>query len=98
MNRCVFCGEILNEEGICPNMNQHFKPMCLNCDFFDSERCFCLNEENEKDAEQKIRQNCDFGYEITNLTLSPLPLKDPTKKCKRHFLNSDKLISQIKNT
>ena len=97
MNRCVFCGETLNEIGVCPNMAQHFKPMCLNCTYCQNnlDNCTCQNEDNKKDAEEQIRKSYDGAYEITTLTLSPLPLKDPSKKCKRYTFDADRLIRQI---
>lgn len=93
MNRCIFCGELLNEEGKCPNAAQHLKPMCINCmhmgvDNIDgSDVCVCCNEDNKNDAIQKIMSSYEGGYQITGITLKPLPLKDPTKKCKRYSLN-----------
>lgn len=94
MNRCIFCGEPLNETGVCPNAAQHFKPMCLNCvNCSQSEDgLICTNNENKNDAAQKIMQSYEGGYKITNIELSPIPLKDPTKKCKRHTLNTDALM------
>lgn len=99
MSRCLFCGELLNEEGKCPNAAQHFKPMCINCKHmgYDNEDCVCCNEDNKNDAIQKIMSSFDGGYQITGVTLKPLPLKDPTKKCKRHTLNYDVLIEGIKS-
>jgi hypothetical protein len=99
MSRCLFCGELLNEEGKCPNAAQHFKPMCFNCLHMgiDGEDCVCCNEDNKNDAIQKIISSFDGGYQITGVTLKPLPLKDPTKKCKRHTLNYDVLIEGIKS-
>ena len=89
MERCIFCGEILNEHGKCPNAAQHLKPMCLNCCHvgFEDDACLCCNEDNKNDAIQKIMSSYEGGYQITGLTLKPLPLKDPTKKCKRYELN-----------
>lgn len=89
--RCIFCGEALNEQGKCPNASQHLKPMCLNCIHmgFDEGNCLCCNEDNKNDAIQKIMSSYEGGYQITGVTLKPLPLKDPTKKCKRHALNNN---------
>lgn len=86
MNRCIFCGELLNAEGICPNAAQHYKPMCLNCEHMgiDGEDCVCCNEDNKNDTVQKIISSFEGGYQITGVTLKPLPLKDPTKKCRRY--------------
>ena len=93
MSRCLFCGELLNEEGKCPNAAQHFKPMCLNCEHmgYDGEDCVCCNDDNKNDAIQKIMSSFEGGYEITGVTLKPLPLKDPAKKCKRWSMNLDAL-------
>ena len=99
INRCVFCGEPLNEQGVCPNMAQHFKPMCLNCVYCSTNstdgECICLNEDNKSDAVQKIKASLDCGYEIVGLELAPLPLKEPSRKCKRHNLNTDVLVWKI---
>lgn len=97
MKKCVLCGEELNENGICPNSNQHFKPMCLNCEFCQEheEHCVCLNEENREDAVNKIKASFEGGYEIKEITLEPLPLKEPTKKCKRHSVNQNSVLQAI---
>ena len=97
MNRCVFCGEPLSENGICPNAAQHFKPMCLNCLHCSNgeEGLICVNDENKNDAAQKIMQSYEGGYKITNIELSPIPLKDPTKKCKRHSIDMDVLMQRL---
>ena len=99
MNRCLFCGEVLTEEGKCPNIAQHFKPMCFNCLHMgiDGEDCVCCNEDNKNDAIQKIMSSFDGGYQITGVSLKPLPLKDPAKKCKRHALNYDAMTVAMKN-
>jgi hypothetical protein len=97
MRKCIFCGENLNEEGLCPNAAQHFKSMCLNCVHCEckNEHCICNNDENKQDAVNRIKASFDGGYEIKNITLEPLPLKDPTKKCKRHTINSELVISNL---
>lgn len=97
MNRCIFCGETLNEQGICPNAAQHFKPMCINCQFCTchEDGCICNNEDNKNDAVQKLIQTYEGGYKITSVELAPIPLKDPTKKCKRHQLNTTTLLNAL---
>ena len=97
MSRCLFCGELLNEEGKCPNAAQHFKPMCVNCNFVGDEdgNLLCCNDENKNDAAQKIMSSYEGGYQITGLTLKPLPLKDPTKKCKRYKMNFEKVSDAL---
>lgn len=100
MARCLFCGEILNEQGVCPNAAQHFKPMCLSCGYChpseNGESLICFNEDNKNETAQKIMQSYEGGYKITGIELSPLPLKDPTKKCKRYSLDPTRLIEEIK--
>ena len=97
MSRCMFCGELLNAEGVCPNAAQHFKPMCLNCQHvgFEEENCLCCNDENKNEAIKRIMDSFEGGYEITGVTLKPLPLKDPTKKCKRHVKNLTALTDAL---
>ena len=97
MNRCLFCGEILNEQGICPNMAQHYKPMCINCIHCceNEDGCICTNEDNKNDAAQKIMSSYEGGYKITNIELIPIPLKDPTKKCKRHNMAIEAMVKQL---
>lgn len=96
VNRCIFCGEQL-VEGVCPNQVQHIKPMCLNCVYSEEkgDSCYCVNEENKLDAIQKIKASFDGGYEITGIELQPLPLKEPSRKCKRHTLNIDRIVNSF---
>lgn len=89
MSKCIFCGTEL-VEGKCPNQENHFKPMCINCMFCNTEvtdtddgKCFCENPDNKEDAVKKIKEAVPSGYEIEDIKLKPLPLKDETKKCKR---------------
>ena len=63
----------------------------------DGEDCVCCNEDNKNDAIQKIMSSFDGGYQITGVSLKPLPLKDPAKKCKRHALNYDAMTVAMKN-
>lgn len=97
MNRCVFCGKILDEQGLCPDAAQHFKLMCLNCQYCSCQEdgCICDNEDNKNDAIQKIMASYEGGYQITGVTLKPLPLKDPSKKCKRYMLETTCILEQL---
>lgn len=98
MEKCIFCGETLNGNKLCPNIEQHFKPMCLNCQFCDyKQNLLCLNDDNKKDAIEKLKSINDIGYEIKDIILSPLPLKDPTKKCKRYKFN-EMLVVALNNS
>jgi hypothetical protein len=98
LDRCVFCGEELIG-GICPNKEQHIKPMCLNCEYCKREdgKYYCINEDNKLDAIQKIKTSFDGGYVITNVELQPLPLKEPSRKCKRYYLNCDRIVNTLRN-
>lgn len=97
MEKCIFCGETLNGNKLCPNIEQHFKPMCLNCQFcYGKDKLVCLNEDNRQEAIKKLMNANDTGYEITNITLSPLPLKDATKKCK-HYNFNELLFTRVNN-
>ena len=88
--KCVLCGADL-VDGVCPNLAQHVKPMCLNC-FYCGGRgtdvLFCNNDDNKQDALEKIKLAVPSGYELTNIELQPLPLKDCTKKCKRWLFST----------
>lgn len=103
MRRCVLCGEPLNENGLCPNMAQHYKPMCLNCLYCaetlptenGETKSICTNEQNKADAVEKIKASFEGNYQINDISLSPLPLKDPSKRCPRHNLNCDLVLAQI---
>ena len=97
-NKCILCGEQLNELGICPNISQHFKQMCLNCSYYknvDNSYCICTNEDNKMDAIDKIRASFDGGYTIVDINLEPLPLREPTRKCKRYAINTEAIVSSF---
>lgn len=68
------------------------KKMCLNCLFCEAGPT-CVNEKNMNAAREKVLAAVPGGYEIINLELKPLPLKDPTKKCNNWQLNGE-LINQ----
>lgn len=92
MEYCKFCGEPLNEKGLCPN-NHEFKKMCVNCAFLgetepdeDSGKrtLVCTNEENKRTALNKMMKLLEEnggGYSVKVLEIEPVPLKAVTKKC-----------------
>ena len=88
---CKICGAEL-VDGKCPN-GEHLKKMCLNCaSCEESDDCLiCKNEENLANALNKVKESLPSGYEFENLTLKPIPLKDPLKKCKKWSLNEEVL-------
>ena len=80
---CPLCGsELVNE--VCPNIDTHFKPMCLNCESCkideDGNTYRCYSEVNMNNAIKKIKDALpDFGYDVVQL--KPLPIKKPSLKC-----------------
>ena len=96
---CKFCGEPLNEEGLCPNEHV-FKKMCLNCTSCgknEDGELVCKNEANLKSAFDKIMaavKDAAQAYSVKNLEIAPLPLKKPTNKCGLWELSAD-VITEI---
>lgn len=100
MSKCLFCGADL-VDGLCPNIEQHFSKMCLNCSSCDvevaedgTEKYLCVNETNMNGQLEKIKEQL-VGYEITDIKLKPLPLKDCTKKCKQWKLYGLKMSEEL---
>ena len=96
---CKFCGEPLNEEGLCPN-GHVFKKMCLNCTSCgknEDGELVCKNATNLKSAYDKIMaavKDAAQAYAVKNLEISPLPLKKPTSKCGNWELN-DEIVTEL---
>lgn len=90
----LITGLPIGEDGKFPVVG---KKMCRNCEFCENGE-HCLNEINLKNARDKVLASVPSGYEITNLDLKPLPLKDSTKKCGQWSLNkaiADEWIKHI---
>jgi len=86
---CVFCGEPLNEDGVCENIHS-FKKMCLNCQFCDG--MYCQNEDNKQKALEKMLETLkkeSGGYSVKTLEIEPLPLKKPALKCSNWALSEN---------
>ena len=101
MNKCVLCGSDL-VDGKCPNASAHFTAMCLNCvscmpevNDTQEEVFLCINKDNQKMAIEKIKQSVPSGYEIEDIKLKPLPLKDVTKKCKKWQVSKSLIEQEI---
>ena len=96
--KCILCGaDLVN--GVCPNLAQHIKPMCLNCIYKSNNEKgedICDNEENKQDAKEKILASVPAGYELSSFELKALPLKDCTKKCKKWAINDELVGNTIK--
>ena len=99
---CVYCGEPLDDEGVCENVHT-FKKMCINCAYCTEElsddengTLFCGNEVNKKNALNKMLETLKKeggGYAVKTLEIEPLPLKKPTLKCSNWELRKDILDS-----
>ena len=97
---CIFCGSELNELGVCANLHVN-KKMCVNCTHcdFSNDTYVCKNEEVMSDVVSKMNEaakqvSAGFPFQIT---VEPLPLKNPTKKCPKWRI-SDEMISEFKNS
>ncbi len=74
------------------------KKMCLNCCYshynFDTDSYVCKNEDVMEVGMEKVREAAkNFGFDIDTLTLKPMSLKAPTKKCDKYVPN----ISAVKD-
>lgn len=91
---CVLTGQEVTDKGIEPI----FKKMCLNCTTCitadDKYRCNNANvmELNKK----KVLESLPEGFEIESITLKPMELKDPTKKCKNYNPNMELIETKVK--
>lgn len=76
-----------------------FKSMCVNCKSChvdnDKDQYVCDNEKVMEVGKQKILASVPEGFEVDTLTLKPMVLKDPTKKCKNHQFDLDAVVEYI---
>lgn len=90
----IFTGVEL-EEGTSTTL----KKMCLNCDsciLNDDGTYACRNEAVMNIGREKILAAVPEGYEIDSLTLKPMFLKNPTKKCGNYKADIDYLVEKVK--
>lgn len=91
---CNITGVELNNET--PSL---IKKMCLNCKSFIENvdgSYICTNETVMAKGREKILAAVPEGFEIDVLTLKPMALKNPTKKCGAYEANIDMLVDEIK--
>lgn len=89
---CKFTGVELTE-GVEP-----IKKMCLNCvSLVENEdgTYACVNETVMEKGREKILAAVPEGYEIDTLTLKPMALKNPLKKCGVHKTNFTALYEEL---
>ena len=80
-NFCIFTGAELTDG------TPLIKKMCLNCKSLvknEDGTYACVNETVMEKGREKIMAAVPEGYEIDTLTLKPMALKNPTKKCGVH--------------
>lgn len=92
---CILTGREVPEGGLEPI----FRKMCLNCItcITDEEKYRCTNERVMEVGKKKIIESLPEGYEIESLTLKPMELKDPTKKCKNYQPNLDAITKKVED-
>jgi hypothetical protein len=88
----IFTGEEIQQEGFVPP----FKKMCVNCKFCavdGSSGCLytCVNESVMESGKKKILESVPDGFEIEELKLKPMKLKNPTKRCGQHALDEERV-------
>lgn len=91
-NYCKLTGVDLEKEE-CP-----IKKMCLNCKFCieNEDGTFaCKNENVLNIAKEKIMAAVPDGYEIENISLKPMALKNPIKKCPNYDTNIDVINNEL---
>lgn len=77
------------------------KKMCVNCAYSqynaDTDCYVCNNEDVMNIGLDKVREAAKgFGFDIDTLTLKPMTLKAPTKKCDKYMPNISAVEEYIK--
>ena len=93
-NFCIFTGAELTDGA------PLVKRMCLNCkSLIENEdgTYACMNESVMEKGREKILAAVPEGFEIDTLTLKPMALKNPTKKCGVHETNFEMLVEELRN-
>lgn len=72
------------------------KQMCLNCLFMSKNASYtCSNENVIETGKKKILAAVPEGFEIDTLTLKPMTLKNPTKKCANYCLDKETVMQEV---
>lgn len=76
------------------------KKMCVNCVHShyntETDSYICKNGEVMEIGLEKVKEAAKgFGFDIDTLTLKPMTLKAPTKKCERYVPNIDALKDYV---
>ena len=99
---CKLTGIDLSKDGA----TNGFKSMCLNCkschlsplqSSYEEQQYVCDNDAVMQVGMKKVIDSLPEGFEIETLKLKPMKLKDPTKKCKNHVFDLDKVVEFIQD-
>lgn len=76
------------------------KKMCLNCAYSQynssEDNYTCINESVMEIGVEKIRNSAkEFGFDIETLTIKPMVLKAPNKKCDKYAPNIEGIKEYI---
>ena len=92
---CIFTGVELTDESA-----PLFKKMCLNCKsvILNGDGSYaCINESVMEKGREKILAAVPEGFEIDTLTLKPMALKNPTRKCGAYEVNLEELHKELES-
>ena len=90
-NKCNICGTEL-VDGKCPQTHT-VKPMCLNCNSVscDDNEFRCHNDAVLGVAREKMLAALPEGYEVGEIEVKPMLLKNPCKKCGNYSMDKMRL-------
>ena len=90
----ILTGQEKTDKGLEPV----FKKMCLNCTtcITAEEKYRCTNEIVMELNKKKAIESLPEGFEVESITLKPMELKDPTKKCKNYNPNMELIETKVK--
>lgn len=76
------------------------RKMCINCTYSqynaDNKTFTCCNEDVMSIGFEKVKNAAkEFGFDIDTLTLKPMVLKAPTKKCDKYNPNIEVITKCI---
>jgi hypothetical protein len=92
---CIFTGCEINGENPSP-----IKKMCLNCNSLRENEpgsFVCTNESVMERGREKILAAVPEGFEIDTLTLKPMALKNPTKRCGAYEADFERLRGELED-
>ena len=91
---CKLTGAVIPENGA---VELPLQKMCLNCKSCteNGDTYNCNNEKVMETGRKKILAAVPEGFEIEALTLKPMLLKNPTKKCGNYEANLELIHSEV---